>query len=205
MQITEFRHICRSITGAVATWLSHQGQITRAIHRIIVQTIQMESEAPPLFVIQDLHDEYPEGLDYCETAIAFRAVEILNAEFKPLSRLFSELYQDFNRRFFDGSLRPTSVRVMHNLPLPERPFTAEDVCAGEIREGLILMHYNGWPDDMVVRLVHLMAHVQTGRTHGVEFEMAMANAQRLGAPSADAGTEVQPSNLATHPDHYWTV
>jgi len=183
MKRFELDRLCRSITDVVAVWLSHQEEITRAVHRIIVAAIQAGGEAPPLYVIQDLHDEYPDGWpDYCEAAVALQAIEILKSEFTPLSNLFSEFYNDFNVRYFGGSLPPSRVRVVHNLPLPDRPRTAEDVCARGIADGEILLHYNGWPDNMLECLVHLMAHLKVGPAHGAEFDALMANANMLGAP-----------------------
>jgi hypothetical protein len=182
MEATELNAICSSIRNTVASWLSRQDEITCAIHRIIVEAIQAGCEAPPLFVIQDLHDQYPEGWpDYCETAVAFRAAELLNSEFKVLSQLFSSLYEDFNRRYFGASLPVCHVRVMHNLPLPEQPYTATEVCAQACRAGEILLHYHGWPKYMVERLVHMMVLIQCGPGHDADFETALTNVRCLGA------------------------
>src|SRR5690349_9479003 len=101
MDSDQLKQIYGSITEAVAKWLKHQDDMTRVIHRVIVDNIQAGCEAPAMVVVQDLHERFPGRWeeDYCEIAVAFRAAEILNSEFRPLSRLFGNLYDDFNNRY----------------------------------------------------------------------------------------------------------
>jgi hypothetical protein len=186
MTHTELSPSCRLTFAVVGDWLNQQDETTRLIHRAVVETIQMSSEAPLDYVLHEIHrdypDEYPdEWLPYDKGALPILVNEFLNREFQDLSDLFTRFYREFNVRFFAGSLPGYVVKVFHNFPLPI-PITPSNVCRNQMRTGWLAFTYNGWPDSMIEDLLHKMAHISTDSDHGLAWQREMERIRQMGAP-----------------------
>jgi hypothetical protein len=184
MQGEELSRLCRLIISTVATWLAGQDDLTCAIHRVVVDTIQWACDAPPTVVIRTLIDEHPQiRADYDTWSVGARVHSFLGSEFTALSDLFTAFYEEFNLRFFGSRLPDYRVKVMHDIPVPQQPYTAETICKAEIRPDALLIQYNCWPEDMISRLVHLMAHIQTDCSHGPLWQEELSRLSGAGAPT----------------------
>jgi hypothetical protein len=187
----ELSRLCRLIFAVVAEWLSRQDETTRFIHRYLVETIQTSCDASVNLVLEMIREECPpEGQHYLDDELPLRFDELplrvkdlLSAEFQELSKLFTALYEEFKVRFFGGDLPACVVKVFHNLALPEGPVDPEAVCRNEIGPGWLALMYNGWPEHMITRLLHQMAHISTDIGHGLEWRSEISRIRQTGAPT----------------------
>ena len=135
--------------------------------------------------LTEFEAQYPLMFEDCgRRYIENKADAFLSSEFKELSALFCVFYEEFNGRYFDGSLPRYWVRVMHNIPIPEPP---DPSLSYQVRVGRqeIAIEYNGWPEDMLASLVRFMGYVRTGVARDAAFESELRRLQRIGAPTPD--------------------
>jgi hypothetical protein len=182
MEIEELSRVCELLEKTTESWLAQQDDLTRAIHRLAVDEIQAGNGAPVWLVIEYLYKYHPEALSDCPAAVAARVHALLSSEFNELSQLFSGLYQEFNIKYFGGALPVYRVRVMHSIPPPLPPYADGQICQWHIGQQELSIEYDGWPEEMIARLVHLMTHIQIRCSHDTSFEGALSKAHELGAP-----------------------
>ena len=122
MHSQELSRNCWLILKTVGRWLAEQDELTRALHHVAVETIQMAGDAPMGAFLTEFEAQYPVLLDdYGRRHIESKADAFLSSEFAELSALFCVFYAEFNCRYFQGSLPRYWVKVMHNIPIPEPP------------------------------------------------------------------------------------
>ena len=180
----ELSRLCRLIFAVVAEWLSRQDDTTRFIHRYLVETIQIGCDTSVSLVLEEIREDgLPEWQHNLRGELPLRVKDLLSAEFQELSKLFTAFYEEFNVRFFGGGLPACVVKVFHNLALPEGRVDPEAVCRNEIGPGWLALGYNGWPEHMITRLLHQMAHISTDIGHGLEWRSEMSRIRQRGAPT----------------------
>ena len=184
MDSYEMSRLCHVVFSTVGGWLERQDALTRTIHRVAVELIQEIGESPVSLLLDRLHYDYPDiWYEQCEGTIGGFASLMLASEFREVSGIFTALYAEFNARYFDACLPTYRVRVMRNIPLPYDPDHSFNPCSIDHRRQEIDLTYDGWPHFIVSRLVHLMAHIHAGPTHGTDWQLEVDRLFRIGAPT----------------------
>ncbi len=198
MHPQELSRNCWLITTAVGRWLTQQDELTRALHQTAVETIQMCTDAPMEAFLIGFEGEYPVLFNsYGRRYIKNKAKGFLSVEFVELSEILSVLYEEFNGRFFEGSLPRYRVKVMHNIPVPTSRDTSVESTHVSIERQEIAIQYDGWPNHMLRQLVRFMAYIRIG-DEPAALERELDRLRRVGAPtlddSLDAGSEEKKSS-----------
>ena len=108
----------------------------------------------------------------------------MSVEFVELSAVFFVLYEEFNGRFFEGSLPPYRVKVMHSIPVPRSRDTSPESSQVSIERQEIAILYNGWPNHMLGRLVRFMAYIRIGGERAA-LEDELHRLRVVGAPTPE--------------------
>jgi hypothetical protein len=185
MHPQELSRNCWLITTAVGRWLAQQDELTRALHQTAVETIQMCTDAPMEAFLIGFEGEYPVLFDsYGRRYIKDKAKGFLSVEFVELSAVFSVLYEEFNGRFFEGSLPPYRVKIMHNIPVPRSRDTSPESAHVSIERQEIAIQYDGCPNHMLGWLVRFMAYIRIGAERAA-LEDELHRLRGVGAPTPD--------------------
>jgi hypothetical protein len=116
---------------------------------------------------------------------------LLEADIVSLSKHYTELFAEFNARYFHGRLPPYEVRVVFDLHIVAN----EPVCRGRVSTGLIRLEerciYVRYTRQaiMIDTLVHEMAHAATSGEHDEVWLKEMRRPKAVGAPIDDADVE----------------
>jgi hypothetical protein len=116
---------------------------------------------------------------------------LMAADIVSLSKHFTELFAEFNTRFFGNRLPPYDVRVVFNLHIvAKEPILMRSVSSGLVRfdERSIYIRYTE-PTSMTGTLVHEMAHAVTSGAHDERWLEEMKRLKEAGAPVHDADLE----------------
>jgi hypothetical protein len=119
------------------------------------------------------------------------AQSLVAADIVSLSKRFTELFAEFNTRFFGNRLPPYEVRVVFNLHIvAKEPILMGSVSSGLVRfdERSIYIRYTE-PTSMTATLVHEMAHAATSGKHDERWLEEMKRLKEVGAPLHDADLE----------------
>jgi hypothetical protein len=183
----ELNGVCDEVSSTVVEWLSRQDDVTKAIHRTVIDIIQDFGDADVDVVMKCLRIDHPNILDdYCECSVYARVRAFLRTEFKELSAVFSKRFDDYNIRYFGNSLPRYRVAVMRNLLVPrqiETPFVRYDI---NVRLRKIAMSYNGWPEEMLSMLLDRMCRLRTGASDEAAWGTEMNRLLSIGAPTYEA-------------------
>lgn len=178
--------VCSEVLSTVVTWLSKQDDLTKAIHRTVIDIIQDYEDADIDVVMKCLRIDYRNILDdYCECSVYARVRAFLRAEFTELSAVCSKSFDDYNIRYFDNSLPRYRVAVMRNLFVPRLTETSLVRYDINVRLRKIAMSYNGWPEAMLSMLLDRMCRLRTG-TSDAAWGTEMNRLLYIGAPTYEA-------------------
>ena len=192
MDAKDLSSICQMMTAIVEHWLSNEDELTYALHKAALETIDIAGFAPMgAFIINFGAENELFVEDFGRREIEDRADAFLRSEFYELSLLFSGLYDDFNRRYFDGWLPACHVKVIHSLPCPDYP-TPEPM-ASEINFDRrdVAIQYDGKHEYMVSRLVTLMAYLRVGLDNDSALKQELKRLTRRGAPTPNEVQRLQ--------------
>ena len=199
----ELSKYCWLITQAAEQWLAEQDELTCTIHQVAVGEVQADADASLRFLLSSFRLFYPSmWRAYGRETITIRAAAFLASELAPLSMLLSAFYYEFNVRWFGGSLPAYRVKVMHNVPMPEKPENYTISCVDTCRRELSVV-YCGRPADMVAWLLRLMAHVRTGRWGKKAFENELDRLSKMSAPTQDNVERLQEAGWAFYSTAPW--
>ena len=128
----------------------------------------------------------------------------MSVEFVELSAVFSVLYEEFNIRFFEGSLPPYRVKVMHNIPVPRSRDTSPESAQVSMERQEIAILYNGWPNHMLGRLVGFMAYIRIGGEPAA-LEHELDRLRGAGAPTSDEVDRLAKAGWTMYCGSPWSV
>jgi len=146
---------------------------------------------------EQIHADDPELADrWGWGQIEALAESLLNAEIMPLSRIYTELFAEYNARFFLNCLPAYKVRVVFDLHrVSGEPIDMLAASSGFIQftERCIYIRYT---DDfrLTGTLVHEMAHAATGGEHDEAWFDQMRWLKAHGAPVPDWELADAPDN-----------
>jgi hypothetical protein len=204
MHSQELSQNCCQITKTVGRWLAEQDELTSALHQVAVETIQMAGDAPMGAFLTTFEANYPLLFEDCgRRYIESKADAFLSSEFTELSALFSVFYEEFNGRFFEGSLPRYRVKVMHDIPKPESPDTSVESIQVSVDRREIALQYNGWPENMLGWLVRFMAYIRIGEGSALQAELDRL--RRVGAPTPDEVDRLERAGWTMYAASPWSV
>lgn len=159
--LDDFRRVSEAIKLVVGSWLAKQDRLTRQLHELAVFCIQCCGEATAPMIVECFCDQYPEEANrYGEKALRDFAHNLLQREIDGLSEFFTASYNEFNLSLFQGQLPAYRLRVLHNVP-DQWPVREAGLTEIDVKSAQIMIHYNGWPEDMIEWLLKLMARVSS--------------------------------------------
>jgi len=185
------------IFAAANSWAAEQDELARAIHALALASHHERGHAPTHILLHRFPSEYPRlwGM-FRPTYIEKRIAALMSSEFTELSFVLSDLFLEFNDRYFGSALGKHRVAVMHNIPpreheeIFEPPLNPSPRCASDIdvKRKRLRMVYNGWPARMVETLLILMGHAMAHGRTSLDGGTAYSELERLiraGAPISD--------------------
>jgi len=138
-------------------------------------------------------EDHPEsGQRWGRKYVEAIAQSLLAADILSLSKRYTELFTEFNARYFGGRLPAYEVRVVFDLHrVANEPIYMGAVSSGLIRfdERCIYIRYTQVVC-LAATLVHEMAHAATSGEHDEEWLNEMKRLKDAGAPVDD--TDVEP-------------
>jgi SprT-like family len=96
-----------------------------------------------------------------------------------LSKGYQALFDEFNARYFHGRLPPYRIRVVEHIPGREGPAGLHQ------RTHKRILIRRSDDDDMIVTLLHEMAHAVTVDKHNSRWRTQMQRLRQAGAPIPD--------------------
>jgi len=96
-----------------------------------------------------------------------------------LSKRYQALFDEFNARYFHGRLPPYRIRVVEHIPGRQGPAGLHQ------RTHTRILIRRSDDDDMIVTLLHEMAHAATVDNHNNRWRTEMQRLRQAGAPIPD--------------------
>lgn len=166
--------------------LESNTKLRKAVHDAIIELIDAVNITDEYVVAEYVCDERPElrerfGLE----AIQQMAKAMIHSDLVRLSRRFTELFQEFNVRYFGGRLPSYRVDVGYAADWLFTQWDGLEICDSVLYRGLrlIRIRVRKSEEEMVCSLLNEMAHVATNDFHGPKWAAEIERLVVEGAPT----------------------